>query len=247
MAAPNGLITVLVIDYVTLTRDGIRTILDTEPDIEVVGQAPGVREAVELNVEPRVIVTGLVSPEATPSKIIETLRTRFPDAAIFAVTVLDDLTIVQAVLAAGANGYLSKMATGAELVAAIHAVGRGAQYLDPSIGAALIRMQSADLDRPDGTRALTPKEVAVLKMIALGHTNSETASRLRVSMRTIEAHRSRIQRELDLHTRADLVRYAIETGLLGPFEDAHMRVHSPHGAPPPFRVVGDDPTRARDT
>ncbi len=247
MAAPNRLITVLVIDYVTLMREGIRAILDTEPGIEVVGQAADACEALDLNVEPRVIVTGLLSPELTPGEIIEALRKRFPDAAIFAVTLLDDLAVVQALLVAGANGYLSKMTSRAEFVAAIRAVGRGAQYLDPSIGAALVQMQSADPHRPDGTGALTPKEVEVLKMIALGNTNNATADRLRVSLRTIEAHRSHIQRKLDLHTRADLVRYAIETGILAPLENAPLRAHSPQEVPRPVRVAGDDPTRARDT
>ena len=166
-----------------------------------------------MEVDPDVVVSGLLLPDAARAEVIERLRARFDCVPIVALTVLDDLETVRQVLAAGANGYVLKSASTTDLFAAIRAVADGGFYLQPSIGVAIESARPDEL-RTTGVGGLTPTETEVLRLLARGHTNIEIAKMLNTSLRTIETHRAHIHRKLDLHTRAGLVHYALENGLL---------------------------------
>jgi two-component system, NarL family, response regulator NreC len=210
---PASVVPLVLVDHETVFREGLQALVGPEPDIVVVGQAGTLRTAEELAVEPHVVVTDLELPDAAPDQVVTRLQRHFPDAAIIALTALDDLTTVRRALAAGANGYLLKSAEATDLFAAIRTVTQGGQYLQPSIEIALA------LRQPDEytmlmVGGLSPKETEVLRVLALGHTNAEAAELLSVSLRTIETHRAHIQQRLGLQTRAQLVRFALDTGLL---------------------------------
>ena len=135
-----------------------------------------------------------------------------------ALTAVDDLDTVQQALAAGADGYVLKSASTLDLFAGIRTVARGGVYLQPSIGVAFAS-RPPERAAQSSIGGLTPKETDVLRYLALGHTNAEVAKLLGASLRTIETHRAHIHQKLDLHTRAELVRYALDGGLLRLGED----------------------------
>jgi DNA-binding NarL/FixJ family response regulator len=206
-------IRLVLVDDQTIFREGLRALLEQHADLEVVAQAMSVAAARELDADPNVVVTDLALPDAQRETVVLGLRDRFGDAGIIALTAVDDLETVQHVLAAGADGYVLKSASTLDLFAGIRTVARGSVYLQPSIGVAFA-------SRPPGPPALstvgglTPKETDVLRYLALGHTNAEVAKLLGASLRTIETHRAHIHQKLDLHTRAELVRYALDAGLM---------------------------------
>ena len=209
---PHPVIRLALVDDQTMFREGLRALMEQEPDLEVVAQATSVQALEDMDVEPHVIITGLAFPDAARDQVIE-LRTRFRDAAILALTALDDLPTVQQVLAAGADGYVLKSAATTDLFAGIRAVAQGGLYLQPSIGIAFAS-RPPELAAGSAAGGLTPKETVVLRLLALGHTNAEIAALTGSSLRTIETHRAHIHQKLDRHTRAQLVRFALEVGLL---------------------------------
>ncbi len=225
---PDLLIRLALVDDQTILREGLGALIEHEPDLEVVAHATSVDELEDLDLEVDVIVTGLALPDAAPDQVIERLRRRFRDAAILALTALDDLPTVQQVLAAGADGYVLKSAAKTDLFAGIRAVARGGLYLQPSIGMAFASRSAEELAGP-AVGGLTPKETEVLKLLALGHTNAEIAARAGSSLRTIETHRAHIHQKLDRHTRAELVRFALEVGLLR-LDEEGARAHPPSSA-----------------
>ena len=209
---PHPVIRLALVDDQTMFREGLRALMEQEPDLEVVAQATSVQALEDMDVEPHVIITGLAFPDAARDQVIE-LRTRFRDAAILALTALDDLPTVQQALAAGADGYVLKSAATTDLFAGIRAVAQGGLYLQPSIGIAFAS-RPPELAAGSAAGGLTPKETVVLRLLALGHTNAEIAALTGSSLRTIETHRAHIHQKLDRHTRAQLVRFALEVGLL---------------------------------
>jgi two-component system response regulator NreC len=210
---PEPVVHVALVDDQTIFREGLRALIDQEPDFEVVAQAMDVHELEGLDPAPDVVVTDLLLSDVPRDEVIGRLRNRFPDAAVVALTALDDLPTVQEALAAGADGYVLKSAAKADLFAGIRTVARGGLYLQPSIGIAFASRPPEDLSRP-AVGGLTPKETEVLRLLALGHTNAEVARHLGASLRTIETHRAHIHQKLDRHSRAQLVRFALDAGLL---------------------------------
>jgi two-component system response regulator NreC len=211
--SPDTLIRLALVDDQTLFREGLAALVVREADLEVIAQAASLEALTKLEIVPRVIVTALALPDARRSAVIERLRERFPESAIMALTVFDDLPTVQQVLAAGADGYVLKSATATDLFAGIRTVARGGLYLQPSIGVAFASRSPDEVAAP-AIGGLTPKETDVLRLLALGHTNAEIAQLLGTSLRTIETHRAHIHQKLDRHTRAELVRFALDAGLL---------------------------------
>jgi len=208
-------ISVLLMDDHQIVREGIRALLERQGDIEVVGEAASVAEATSFEAEPDVIVADLVLPDERGSEVVRRLRERYPETAVVVLTMVDNPTDVQLCLAAGARGYLLKETASTELVDAVRKVAVGEDYLQPSLGAALAKWREA----PGRVHAraiddLTPRELEVLRLIALGHTNAEIATMLYVSVRTVENHRASVMRKLGLRTRAELVRHATESGLV---------------------------------
>lgn len=222
---PELVVRLALLDPQTIFREGLRALVDREADLEVVAQAPSFEALADCAAEPHLVITDLALPDAPRGQIIELLHARFPDASIMALTALSDLATVQQVLASGADGYVLKSAATADLFAGIRTVARGSLYLQPSIGIAFASRPPEDIAHA-AVGGLTPKETDVLRLLALGHTNAEIAQVLGASLRTIETHRAHIHQKLDLHSRAHLVRFALDVGLLRLDED---------GAPAPER------------
>jgi two-component system response regulator NreC len=209
----DPVIRLALVEGETIFRAGLRVLIGQEPDFEVVADATGLRALDGLDIEPDVLVTGLHFPDAVRDRVVKALRDTYRNAAIVALTSLDDLETVQSVLAAGANGYVLKSASTSDLFAAIRSVARGGLYLQPSIGIAFASRPPDELTRPP-VGGLTPKETEVLRLLALGHTNAEIARILGSSLRTVETHRAHIHQKLDRHSRAELVRFALDAHLL---------------------------------
>jgi two-component system response regulator NreC len=205
---------VMLVDSRAVTREGLRATIEQEPDLVVVAQAASVRDARSPDITPHVIITDIDLPDARYGDVIGGLREFYPQSPILVFTSIDDPAEVQSVLNAGANGYLLETADPAELLAAIRAVAAGKSYLQPSLGIELARSHGPS----DTALGLSAQEEQVLRLLVLGHTNTDIARLCNISVRTAETHRAHIQTKLDRHTRAELVQYARETGLiqLGP-------------------------------
>jgi two-component system, NarL family, response regulator NreC len=195
---------VLLVDDRPVVREGLRAVIESQPDLVVVAQAPTLRDARNLETAADVIVTNVDLPDA-----ISGLRELCPHCSILVFRRKGDPIEVQAVFTAGANGYLLETSPAADLLAAIRAVANGRTYLQPSLGVKLAQSRSWD-----AMVRLTPQEEQVLRLLVLGHTNADIARLCNISMRTAETHRAHIQRKLNRRTRAALVEYAREHGLV---------------------------------
>jgi two-component system response regulator NreC len=203
-------VTIVIADDHAVVRAGLRMLLDAEPGFEVVAEAgdvPATRRAVAEH-SPAVLVLDLHMPGDTSLSAMPSLRASAPDTQIVVLTMQNDPAFAREALAGGARGYVLKEAADSELVGAIRAVADGGTYLQPELGA---RLASGDAR---GGPDLTPRELEVLRLIALGHTNAEIAKSLFLSIRTVETHRSNIQGKLGLSRRADLVKYALNRHLI---------------------------------
>jgi two-component system response regulator NreC len=203
----------LIVDDHAVVRSGIRLLLEREDDLEVVGDAADARNAVFLTRrhKPDVILLDVSMPGRSGVDVIEELLTESPESRILMLSMEDDPAYVRQAFAAGARGYVLKEAADVEVVDAIRRVAAGEQYVHPALGARLV--SPAITGESDG-EPLSDREQEVLSLLALGYTNPEIAERLVVSVRTVESHRSHIFTKLRLTTRAELVRYAMDRGLL---------------------------------
>jgi DNA-binding NarL/FixJ family response regulator len=213
---------VLVADDHAVLRAGLRLLIDTQPDMETVGEAGDFPEALRLarTARPDVLILDLTMPGGTGVKTIERLVKECPQARVLVLTMHDDPSYLRAALAAGAFGYVVKKAADSELLSAIRAVAQGRAFVDLDVSGG--KMQTV-LGNRDGdgaaagpAAALSPREREVLGLLAQGHTNQVIADRLFLSVKTVESYRARLMQKLGLTNRADLFRYAVEIGLLGP-------------------------------
>jgi two-component system, NarL family, response regulator NreC len=199
-----------------VVRSGLRHILDDEADIVVVGDAATAEDAVAVAgaEHPDVFVMDLGLPGTSGIIATRQVREASPSTAVLILTVHDDVGYLRKAFDAGASGYLVKEAADVELVQAVRTVAAGGQYVHPSLGAALLGPDAARprLSGPGGE--LTGREQEVLRLIALGLTNAEIGEQLYVSVRTVETHRAHIHQKLGLRTRAELVGFARDAGLL---------------------------------
>jgi two-component system response regulator NreC len=209
------MIRIVVVDDHAVVRSGLRLLLDAEDDMEVVGDAGNARDAIfEVRAaKPDVVLLDVVMPGESGIESLPQVLREAPEAKVLMLSMQDDPNYVREAFAAGASGYVLKEAVDAEVVAAIRDVAAGNQYVHPALGA---RMVAADAAAQAAAAAdpLSDREREVLKMLALGHTNQEIAQQLYISVRTAETHRAHIMRKLQLSTRAELVRYALEHGHL---------------------------------
>jgi two-component system, NarL family, response regulator NreC len=205
----------LIVDDHAVVRAGLRLLLSAEPDFEVVGEAGDTRGAVveARALQPDVILLDVVMPGESGIEALPRLRAEAPDAKVLVLSMQDDPRYVREAFAQGANGYVLKEAADAEVVAAVRVIAAGGSYVHPALGARMIAAE-AEARAAAESDPLSEREHEVMRLLALGHTNQEIATRLFISVRTAETHRAHIMRKLGLSTRAELVRHALAQGLL---------------------------------
>ena len=209
-----GPIGIVIADDHPVVRSGLALLLGAEEGIEVVAQAGDVDATLRavLGHKPSVLVLDLNMPGTMTSlEAIPEVRTRCAETATVVLTMQDDPEWVRRAMRAGALGYVLKESADTELVDAVRRAAGGDTYLTPSLGARLLALPDAPASDPDG---LSFRELDVLRLIALGHTNAEIGEQLFLSTRTVETHRAHLQQKLNRSTRAELVRYALDRGLL---------------------------------
>ena len=207
---PTRTIGIVIADDHAVVRRGLKQILDNEPDFEVLAEASdlGAARRYVRGHHPDVLVLDLNMPGGKTLDEIPAIRAECPATQIVVLTMQNEPAYARQALSAGALGYVLKEAAESELVEAVHRAAEGDTYLNPRLGA---RVAAEPAGPPDG---LSEREVEVLRMIALGHTNSEIADELFLSVRTVETHRAHIQQKLALGSRSELVRYALEHKLV---------------------------------
>jgi two-component system response regulator NreC len=208
-------IRVLIVDDHAVVRAGLKLVLEGEDGIEPVGEAGSAREAIfeARSLKPAVILLDVVMPDQSGLDIIPTLLQENPEAKVLVLSMQDDPQYVREAFAAGASGYVLKEAADSEVVAAVREVAGGGRYVHPELGARLVAADTAERRRVEED-PLSEREGEVLRLLALGHTNQEIAKQLYISVRTAETHRAHIMQKLRLSSRAELVRYALDHGLL---------------------------------
>ena len=206
---------VLIVDDHAVVRSGLKLVLEADEGIEPVGEAGSARDAIfeARALKPDVILLDVVMPDQSGLEIIPTLLHENPDTKILVLSMQDDPRYVREAFDAGASGYVLKEAADSEVVAAVREVAGGGRYVDPELGARLVAAESEERRRAEED-PLSEREGEVLRLLALGHTNQEIAKQLYISVRTAETHRAHIMQKLRLSSRAELVRYALDRGLL---------------------------------
>jgi two-component system response regulator NreC len=209
--ASTKTIRIVLADDHAVVRSGLRLLLDREDDFEVVAEASEVESAQRYvrGHHPAVLVLDLNMPGGSSLEAIPVIREKSPDTQIVVLTMQQEPAFAREALGAGALGYVLKEAADEELVEAVRLAAVGESYLNPRLGARI-----ASEPQPGPPDDLSERELDVLRLIALGHTNGEMAEQLFLSVRTVETHRSHIQQKLRLSTRAELVGYALERGLI---------------------------------
>jgi DNA-binding NarL/FixJ family response regulator len=209
---------ILIADDHAIVRDGVRALLSLADDMEVVGEAPGGQEAIDLAVslEPDLILMDIAMPGLGGLEATIEIRKRVPRARIIVLSQYGDPEYVRRFLKVGVSGYMLKKAAGAELVAAIRAVMRGGLVLDPEIARDAVSDTGAphEAETPDAYDALTDREKQVLKLVAEGRSNKEVASMLNISVKTAMSHREHVMVKLNLHNRTELIRFALRNGVI---------------------------------
>jgi len=213
-------IRVLLVDDHAIERQGVRSLLDAQPDIRVVAEACDGLEALPLisQCHPDVVITETIMPRMNGLELTGQLLRRYPELKVLVLTRNDREDCVLRLVQAGAGGYLLKTVDRTDLLVALHAVVRGGRALQPAALEAVIDDYLQRVREPSGRRyavELTPREREVLKLIAEGNTNQDIADLLCLSRKTVETHRSNIMDKLNLHKVTDLVKYAIREGLVG--------------------------------
>jgi two-component system response regulator NreC len=211
----GAVIRVVLVDDHAILRSGLRRVLDAEPDIEVVGEADSVDRAIfeVLSSKPDVVVMDVVMPGKSGIEGMPAVMQAGPEARVLVLSMQDDPRYVREAFEAGATGYVLKEAVDTEVVGAVRSVAAGEQYVHPALGARLVAAEAEERRRSEAD-PLSEREREVLRLLALGHTNQEIAKLLYISVRTAETHRAHIMQKLRLSSRAELVRYALDNGLI---------------------------------
>jgi two-component system, NarL family, response regulator NreC len=210
-------IRILIADDHGVLRAGLRSLLNAEPDMDVIGEAADGNEALRLaeKLRPDVMLLDINMPGPTGIDVTQELKRSQPQIAVLILTVHEDYSLLQEAVRVGAAGYIIKRAVESELINAIHSVASGDLYVHPAMTRALLQdLPSAESQAAGSLKMLTRREIEVLRLIAQGNTNRQIADALCLSVRTVESHRSNIMGKLALNTRVELVHYAMEHGLL---------------------------------
>lgn len=207
---PGDVIKIVLADDHTVVRSALRMLLDAEPGLEVVAEAGDVEGAISsvCGHRPEVLILDLNMPGRASLEALPDIAAASPETRIVVLTMHSEPAFAREAMQAGVMGFILKEAADAELVKAVHLAAEGRTYLQPDLGARL----AAEVPADPGD--LSGREREVLRLIALGHTNTEIAEKLVISIRTVESHRANIQRKLRVSKRSELVRYALERGML---------------------------------
>ncbi len=212
-------IRLLLIDDHAVVRTGLRMLLETEPDIEIAGEAGTAAEGMlaAAQLAPDVVLMDIGLPDRSGIEAAREIKSRAPATAVVALTIHEDEEYFFKMLEAGASGYVPKRAAPEELITAIRAAARGEVYLYPSLAKLLVKDYIAQESSGATARTLdglTAREQEVLELLAEGAANPEIAERLSISPKTVARHRENIMGKLNLHSRAELVKYAIRKGII---------------------------------
>jgi two-component system response regulator NreC len=212
-------IKVLIVDDHNLVRDGIRALLSLVADIDVIGEAANGKEALEKVREqvPDIVLMDLAMPIMGGLEATRRIRREFPETRVIVITQYDDSEYVIPVIEAGATGFVSKMGAFSELTTAIQAAYKGESFLSPSAASALVEEYQQKVDKvkeKDPYQYLTDREREVLKLIAEGYTAREIADMLVVSPKTVEGYTSNLMNKLNIHSRVDLIKFAIRRKII---------------------------------
>ena len=207
---------VLIADDHGVLRAGLRALLKTEEDLQVVDEAADGETALRLasRLRPDIVLLDLSMPGPGGIEVTRKLKEMLPATRVLILTVHEDETLLREALKAGASGYIIKRAVESELISAIHAVSRGEIYVHPAMTRWLLQEPEPAAPKRRDPATLTPREIEVLRLIVQGHTNSQIAEVLTLSVRTIESHRANLMGKLGLQSRVELVRYAVKNKLL---------------------------------
>lgn len=211
----------LLVDDHTVIRSGLRMLLDNEDDVEIIAEAGTAEQALEQAIkhEPDVVVMDIGLPDASGIEVAARIKERLPGIAIVALTIHEDEEYFFKMLEAGASGYVPKRAAPEELLKAIRTAASGQVYLYPTLANLLVKdflSQDEDERATRNMDGLTPREQEVLTHLAEGHNNPDIGSMLGISPKTVARHRENIMRKLNLHSRTELVKYAIRKGIITP-------------------------------
>ena len=211
-------ISILLADDHKILRDGIRSLLEKEPDFEVVGEADSGRTAIELACElkPDVIIMDIGMPDINGIEATREILSRVPSIQVLALSMYSDKRFVVEMLNAGATGYLVKDCAFEEMLSAVRSVASNQRYIAPKLLETFIDdyMKNKCNNGMMKKTQLTPRESEVLRLIAQGYNSKKIASELNISVKTVDTHRQNIEHKLELHSVADLTKYAIRVGLI---------------------------------
>jgi len=211
------MINLLIADDHAIVRAGLRSVINTEPAMNLGGEACGGYEIIELveKSPPDVLILDISMPDLDGIAVTKRIKSRFPKVQILILTVHEDEALLRAALKAGASGYILKQAAETELISAIYTIMGGDLYVDTSMLRSLLAEEIPSINSTlISIEELTPRETQVLKLIAHGYTNRQIGEELCISVRTVERHRENIKDKLGLRTRVELVRYARDHGLI---------------------------------
>lgn len=208
---------ILLADDHAILREGLRRLLEAEPDFQVVGEASDGREAIERASElrPDIVVMDISMPAINGVAAAQRLKSLDPAVSVLVLTVHEEKGYLRELFQAGASGYLLKRSASGELIRALRSLAAGATYIDPHLSGKLINaLLPGKEDVATGQASLSDRESEVLRLIAIGHSNKEIAAKLDVSVKTIETYKARAMEKLHLRSRVDIVAHAAEEGWL---------------------------------
>ena len=209
-------IRILIADDHRIMRAGLKSLMNADTGIEVVGEATNSEETMALiqGLNPDIVLLDIGMPGNENLEALKEIRTDLPDVRILMLTMHEDSELLQECLRLGANGYIIKRAAESELIDAIYAVQRGMIYVHPSMIQSLVAVPKKTKTKYSEPETITHREIEVLLLIVEGNTNRQISEKLQISVRTVETHRSNIMDKLNLHSRVELVRYANEHNLI---------------------------------
>jgi DNA-binding NarL/FixJ family response regulator len=213
------MISILIADDHGIVREGLRRLLEAEPDFKVVGEASDGREVLDRmeSLEPDVVVLDITMPRLGGLETLERLRAEHPKTKVILLSVHADSAFIQSAIALGADGYILKNGRVAEIVTAIHETAQGGSYFSPAVAREIVeRLRSPRPESDDPFTLLSGREREILHLIAEGLSAKEVAVQLALSTKTVEAHRTSLMRKLGVRKATELVRYALRHGLIEP-------------------------------